>query len=254
LIYGNVVEDGGGIGANNVGNIIANNMITNGAVGFVIAQGDNNIIFGNIITNNRGPGITKKEGLNNTFYGNYVANNSVGVLFGTRTLFLSGNNTLYRNNFINNVQQTQIVNLDHSDNWDNGKEGNHWSDYSGADLDGNGIGDTPYVMFGDSYHESYPYVTYGENYADRYPLMSAVNISEEAIKMPEWANVTLPSPLQIPSFPHAPNPSPLPSLSPSPTEASPDTEPKFNPVIPVAAAFVALVAVGLLMYFKKRKR
>jgi multisubunit Na+/H+ antiporter MnhC subunit len=91
------------------------------------------------------------------------------------------------------------------------------------------------------------------------PLMSAVNISEEAIKLPEWANVTLPSPLQTPSFPPAPNPSPLPSLSPSPTEASPDTEPKSEPfptilVATASVATVALVGVGLLVYYRKRKK
>lgn len=30
--------------------------------------------------------------------------------------------------------------------WDNGAVGNYWDDYLGNDLDGNGIGDTPYVL------------------------------------------------------------------------------------------------------------
>jgi nitrous oxidase accessory protein NosD len=43
--------------------------------------------------------------------------------------------------------------------WDNGKEGNYWSDYNGTDADGDGIGDTPYVI--DVLNQ------------DRYPLMQS---------------------------------------------------------------------------------
>jgi len=44
--------------------------------------------------------------------------------------------------------------------WDDGypSGGNYWSDYTGVDADGDGIGDTPYVI--------------DENNTDRYPLMN----------------------------------------------------------------------------------
>jgi len=44
--------------------------------------------------------------------------------------------------------------------WDDGypSGGNYWSDYAGVDADGDGIGDTPYVI--------------DENNTDRYPLIS----------------------------------------------------------------------------------
>lgn len=191
LIYDNIVSDGGGIGVNSIGNIVAKNTVTNGVIGISVDWGFDNVIFGNTITNNRGPGIKKEEGLNNMFYANDVAYNSIGVLLGTKGVSHSGKNTLHHNNFINNVQQTEIVNLDHSDYWDNGQEGNYWSDYRGSDANLNGIGDSPYVMFGDSYRENYPYIIYDDNYTDRYPLMAPFDISDVRIDLPDWATAAL---------------------------------------------------------------
>jgi hypothetical protein len=44
--------------------------------------------------------------------------------------------------------------------WDNGKVGNYWSDYTGTDSNGDGIGDSPYVI--------------DEKNIDRYPLMAPI--------------------------------------------------------------------------------
>ena len=66
------------------------------------------------------------------------------------------NNNIYHNNFIENVIQASAENSDNQ--WDDGAEGNYWSDYTGLDVDGDGIGDSPYII--------------GPNVVDQFPLMA----------------------------------------------------------------------------------
>ena len=122
-----------------------------------------------------------------------MANNSLGALVGTNVLSHSGNNTFYHNNFIKNIQQTHILNLDNTDQWDNDKEGNFWSNYTGSDTNRNGLGDTAYAIFGESHTQDYPYTIY-ESYDDRYPLMTPFNCSGVTIELPGWAATQFPRP------------------------------------------------------------
>ena len=264
LVYGNNLEDGFGIGIATMGNIVANNTVTNCTRGIAIIWGSGNIVAGNSVTDCPGIGLYEKDNAgNNTFYANYVANNLEGAkIVASR----SYNTTLYHNNFVNNLRQVNTdenetvtsysglnftQSLTHGGNFDYGMEGNYWSDYTGADADGDGIGDTPYVI--------------DANRSDHYPLMAPFNISSVTIQLPEWANVTLPSSLQTPSFPPAPSPSPsptpsptptpIPSPSPSPTATPHDTEPE-----PFTVALVAIVSgvtgvvvgIGLIAYLKRK--
>jgi hypothetical protein len=169
------------------------NTVTDSEMGISVGWGFNNIICGNIITNNRGAGLTKLEGTNNTFYANYVANNSVGVEIGVISWQHSGNTTFYHNDFVQNTQQTKIINLDLSDRWDNGKEGNYWSNYTGSDVNNDGLGDSPYAIFGERHTYDYPRTTYAESYEDSYPLMNPFNCSNIRIQLPEWATSQFPS-------------------------------------------------------------
>lgn len=85
-------------------------------------------------------------GSSNNITENYIVNNTLGI-FRVET----SNNAVYHNNFINNTVQISECNCTDrstipSSTWDNGAEGNYWSDYNGTDSNGDGIGDTPYVI------------------------------------------------------------------------------------------------------------
>jgi len=55
----------------------------------------------------------------------------------------SSNAKLYHNNLINNTQQASSAS---ANSWDDGLEGNYWSDYTGVDSNKDGIGDSPHVI------------------------------------------------------------------------------------------------------------
>ena len=89
----------------------------------------------------------------------------------TKNLF---ENSIYTNDFINNGRQVDVLTIG-VNTWDDGypSGGNYLSDYSGTDSDGDGIGDTPYII--------------DENNQDNYPLMESVIIPE----FPTWTTLLL---------------------------------------------------------------
>jgi len=93
---------------------------------------------------------------NNTISENNITNNDNGVFF---LGFSPSGNSFFHNNFIGNHQQVSRDDPHTINIWDDGypSGGNYWSDYNGIDADGDGIGDTPYVI--------------DANNTDRYPLM-----------------------------------------------------------------------------------
>lgn len=90
----------------------------------------------------------------NRLIGNTVASNlNWGIWFSD-----SRENVIFRNNVIaNNPQVSDNVG---ANSWfdPDKKEGNYWGDYAGRDGDGDGIGDTPYVIDGPArQQDSYPF-------------------------------------------------------------------------------------------------
>jgi nitrous oxidase accessory protein len=120
-------------------NTISGNTITSHVMypAISLRDSDDNTMSNNTISNNK-LGISFAQSYGNTIVGNTISNSeSVGV-----DLFYSSGNT-FHHNFINNTEQ---VTPSGTNAWDNGTEGNYWSDYNGTDADSDGIGDTPYKI------------------------------------------------------------------------------------------------------------
>ncbi len=83
-------------------------------------------------------------------------------------ILMYGNNEIHHNNFINNGDNFSFDSGYNS--LDDGTEGNYWSNYNGTDTDGDGIGDTPYVI-------SSFMITNEDTNRDNYPLMTLVDIN-----------------------------------------------------------------------------
>jgi parallel beta-helix repeat protein len=91
--------------------------------------------------------------IDNLLFQNTIAYN---ILLGIE-LASSNSNIIYMNNLVNNPQHT-VLDSSSTCFWNNSCEGNFWDTYDSSDLDGDGIGDTPYTING--------------NNSDYYPLMN----------------------------------------------------------------------------------
>ena len=126
-----------------------------------------NTVENNGISGSRYIGIELTEDSNhNQIVSNNLVDNGVGA-----ELVNSSSNVVHHNGFIDNVVLISSRSEDEPNLFDDGAEGNYWSNYNGTDSNGDGVGDTPYII--------------DENNQDNHPLMNKIP------EFPTWTVIPL---------------------------------------------------------------
>jgi nitrous oxidase accessory protein len=225
VVCNNTITDEGTISVGGNSNIIAKNNLGYG----IIAEGSDNLVSGNFA------GTLATSGYNNSFIANDVfygvrmgssKNDAVNVSFCCNNFYFLQDSVRPVGEKIFEV----LCGVHGPVFFDNGEEGNYWSDYNGADADGDGIGDTSYMIHAnatENYEFTADFDISNMVLTDHHPLMSPFDISSVAVDLPPW---------ETPSF----------ELPQS----------KLFPTMPIAVAsgVSVVVGVGLLVYFRKRNR
>jgi nitrous oxidase accessory protein NosD len=152
-------------------NLVADNIVDWNYYGIFMITGDDkaeNEIRSNSVNWNKGRGISLEVAHGNMIVDNDIISSGWGNYspYDVQGIHVTGSdyNLIYHNNLIDNGGIYDIQALDNSNlnTWDNGypSGGNYWHDYTGEDLNVDGIGDDPYPISG-----------IGNN-QDRYPLMA----------------------------------------------------------------------------------
>ncbi|PNX47250.1 MAG: hypothetical protein BV457_06060 [Thermoplasmata archaeon M9B1D] len=133
-------------------------------------QSSNNTIFGNYITNSKNGIYLHESAKDNTIFENTIENNEWGIFLMSDC---SGN-YLFNNNFIDSKG---FHVMDYSINqWDSEfYYGNYWDDYTGNDNNGDGIGDTPYIIQGGTNQDNQPLMNPWQNKKPDTPTIEGPN-------------------------------------------------------------------------------
>jgi len=131
-------------------NNVSGNIIESNGRGIFLDKASNNNILNNAIEANNSEGIALWRSTSNAIFANIIEKN---IEYGIESWDGSADNVIYHNDFRQNYQNARDAG---ANRWDNGAEGNFWDDYTGMDANGDGIGDSSYLIPGDSNEDRYP--------------------------------------------------------------------------------------------------
>ncbi len=171
--------------------------------------------------------------LNGALYNRVLGNNIQGASGYAVSLVSSDFNDFVWNNFKDNTKVNEIhetygmtfTNFSYYseyNKWDNGKEGNYWSTYTGSDTNGDGIGETPYSVY--------------ENFTDNYPLTQPCDISKIQVTLEKWQGTSVNQQ----------------SSPPEDTQLLSDEGqvPTSSPLIPIASVTSVIIVIGAILLWR----
>jgi len=176
--------------------ITENYLLSNKFYGIMISNSDSSNITKNILENNPNRGIVLWSAQYTLVSENMIKNSSQGIYFmgyadnndiignyiqdckyyGIQIMNDCDYNLLYKNYLVDNTANGYDEGI--SNYWNCSTIGNYWSDYTGVDLNSDGIGDSPYDIVGTSG---------SKDYLPRYNNIPYIFIDEYSIYDWKWA-------------------------------------------------------------------